>query len=114
MIRVDGRKLQEVKDHFSMLAENEIKQSTTDDGVELGHDDIVAIKNKYTFKSVEVLTAILDSGPEKIFKQGFALDPNGWRSGYTKSPVSQRKTKNRKKNKLARVARKTQRKLQNK
>ena len=114
MVRVDGRKLQEVKDHFKMLAEREIEQSITEDGVELGHDDKTAIKNKYTFKSVEVLTAILDSGPEKLFKQGFALESNGWRQGYTKSSLAQRKTTNRKKNKLARVARKAQRRAQNK
>lgn len=109
MVRIDGRKIGEVKDYYNSLAESEI-QSAKNAGTELKEDDITAIRNKYTFKCVESLQHILSAGPEKLFKNGFALESNGWREGYTKSPIKKRAEKRRKKNKAARIARRNQRK----
>lgn len=44
--------------------------------------------------------------PERIFKLGVAVDPNGWRAGYTKQTLEKRTAKRRRMNKIARQQRK--------
>ena len=114
MVRIDGNKLQEIKDHFQEQAQREIAKAVQDPDTELKDDDIEAIKNKWKFQSNHVIQSVLELGPEKQFKQGYALDPSGWRAGYTKPTIAQRTTPRRAKNKASKQARKLQRRLQNK
>ena len=109
MVRVDGIKVGEIKDHFNKLADEEIAKATAD-GTELKHDDLAAIRNKHTYQAVQLLVKIFDTGPKQMFKAGFAHDDHQWREGYTKPTVASRVAKRRKKNKNARAARKLQRK----
>lgn len=108
MVKIDGRKLQEVKDHYIRLAEHEISRAEQD-GTELSEDDIAAIKNKHTYTAVNKLTQVLSLGPERLFKLGFGLDSNGWRAGYTKQTVTKRTQKRRTQKKIARASRQANR-----
>ena len=109
MVKIDGNKLQEVKDHYLKMAENEIlglKDEPTD-------EQIATINKRYQIECERTITGIVNAGPEKIFKNGFAVDPNGWRAGYTKKTIQQRTAPRRARNKRAKQARK-QTRLQNK
>jgi hypothetical protein len=110
MLRIDGNKLQEIKDHYQEMAKREIAQAVNDPETDIQDDDIEAIKNKYKYQSNQKISEILKIGPEKLFKMGFALDANGWRTGYTKAPIEKRVQKRRTQNKLARKTRQAQRK----
>lgn len=110
MVRIDGNKLQEVRDHHEMMAQNEIAQAKADaDTEELTESDILAIEQKWLFQTDQLIDNIVNTNPEKIFKNGFALDANGWREGYTKPLIKDKTAKRRAKNKLARKSRKIQR-----
>ena len=109
MVRIDGTKLQEVKDHYLKMAEHEILNL----GDEPTDEEIKNIQNKYQSECVKTINGIVNANPEKIFKNGFALDPSGWRAGYTKKTIKQRTAPRRARNKRARQARR-QTRLQNK
>jgi len=109
MIHVDGNKLQEVKDHYQKMIDDEILIKEKD-GKELSEKEKNSIHNKYTFQLTDRLTQILSWGPKKMFKYGFSKEVNGWREGYTKSTVKSRTEQRRKKNKAARKARRKQNK----
>ena len=111
MVKVDGTKLQEIKDRFKELAKREIAQAINDPETdELKDDDIEAIHQKWKFVSNKEVEKVINMSPEKLFKSGFALASDGWREGYTKPLIKDRKAKRRVKNKLARKARKQSKK----
>ncbi len=110
MVKVDGKKLQEVKDRFQEYIKREIAKAINDPDTDLKDDDVEAIKNKWKFVSKKEIEKIVSMGPEKLFKSGFALVSDGWREGYTKPLIKDRTTKRRTKNKIARRTRKEQRK----
>ena len=109
MVRIDGHKLQEIKDHYQEMAKREIAKAVNDPDTELKDDDIEAIKNKFKYQSNQKISEILAIGPEKLFKMGFALDGNGWRAGYTKQTLQKRVQKRRAQKKFGNITRKTQR-----
>lgn len=109
MVRVDGTKLQEIKDRFQEYAKREIAKAVNDPDTDLKEDDIEAIKNKWKYVSNKEVEKVINLGPEKLFKSGFALASDGWREGYTKPLIKDRKAKRRVKNKLARKVRREQR-----
>lgn len=108
MIKIDGHKIQEVKDYFNNFAEREIDNAKADD-IELKKDDILAIKNKHSYNAMSRISQIFDFGPKKLFKMGFTLDPNGWREGYTKPSLKIRVQKRRDRKKFAKKTLKEQR-----
>jgi len=111
MVTIDGRKIQEIKEHYQEMAKKEIDGARNDpETKELKEDDIQAIESKYQFKANSKITELKKLGPEKLFKLGYAHDLSGWRSGYTKPTIEARKEKNRAKNKLSRKARRSQNK----
>lgn len=111
MVKIDGRKIQEIKDRFEEMALNEIDRAVNDpDTDELVDDDIKAINEKWKFVANKEIEKIKRMNPEKIFKSGLAVTSDGWREGYTKPSLESRKTKRRAKNKLARKSRKENRK----
>jgi hypothetical protein len=113
MVRVDGNKIQEIRDRFVELAEREIKQANDDtETPELKEDDLTAIHNKWKFASQAEINKLMSMSPEKLFKSGMAVASQGWRQGYTKPTLKSRTDKRRTKNKAARKARKQQRNLQ--
>jgi hypothetical protein len=109
MVKIDGNKIQEIKDHYLQQAENELAQAKKDPDTELSDDDILAVQSKWEFQSIQAVASIVNAGPEKIFKAGFALDPNGWRAGYTKSLIKDKTAQRRKKTKLSKQTRRVQR-----
>ncbi len=108
MVEIDKRKLQEVRDYYHEKAEEEIEAAKLQ-GQELSESDEDVIRNKFSFQASQTIRKIQSSNPKRIFGNGFALDPNGWREGYTKQPLSKRVEKRRKKKKAARKARQAQR-----
>lgn len=110
MVRIDGNKIGEIKDYYDEQAKREIAKAINDpDTEELKDDDIQAIKNKWKFQANEHISVLFTLGPKKLHKLGFTLDPNGWRTGYTKAPIENRTKPRRAKNKLARKTRREQR-----
>jgi hypothetical protein len=109
MVRIDGNKLQEIKDHYLMMAENEVAKAKADPDKELSDSDITAIEHKWLQESNRTILGVTSANPEKIFKNGFALDANGWREGYTKSFIKDRVTARRTKKKLGKKTRQSQR-----
>jgi hypothetical protein len=109
MVKIDGSKIQEIKDHYLQQAENELVQADKDPDTELSDDDILAVQSKWEFQANDAIQKIMNGSPEKIFKAGFALDPNGWRAGYTKPLIKDKTAQRRKKTKLAKQTRRTQR-----
>jgi hypothetical protein len=110
MVRIDGNKLQEIRDHHRLQAESEIARAKADvDTEELTDSDVLAIEQKWEFQSNQVINSVTKSNPEKIYKNGFALDGNGWREGYTVSFIKDRVAKRRMKKKLGKKTRQQQR-----
>jgi hypothetical protein len=110
MVRIDGYKIQEIKDYHSEQSKREIAKAINDPETdELKDDDIEAIKNKWKYMSNQQVQKLLDINPERLYKLGFAHQPNGWRAGYTKPTLASRVAKRRAKNKIARVSRKINR-----
>ena len=70
------------------------------------------IKKEYNISDDEALKYLLKHGPKQLFKMNMFNDKGGWRAGYTKPTLEARKTERRKKNKLARKARKLNKKGQ--
>jgi hypothetical protein len=113
MVRLDGKKLQEIKDGYSEQSKREIAKAVNDpDTEELTVEDTEAIKNKWQFAANREIEKLKKIGPQRLFRLGFAHDANGWRAGYTKPTLESRTTKRRTQNKNARKARKLQRNLQ--
>ncbi|KFZ25566.1 MAG: hypothetical protein KQ78_02254 [Candidatus Izimaplasma bacterium HR2] len=110
MVKIDGHKIQEVKDYFNRLAEHEIDNAKSD-GIEFKEDDIIAIKNKHTYNAESRISQIFELGPKKLFKMGLALDPHGWREGYTKPSLKMRVQKRRDRKKFTKKTRKAQRRM---
>jgi len=111
MVKVDGTKLQEIKDRFKELAKREIAQAINDPETdELKDDDIEAIHQKWKFVSNKEVEKVINMSPEKLFKSGFALASDGWREGYTKPLIAKKTAKRRAANKNARQERRVQRK----
>lgn len=108
-MKVDGNKIQELREHYEKKAEREIliaKHKNND----ISEDDINDIKNKYISESEKSIKKILALSPEKMFKLGFSHDSDGWRSGFTKSTVAKRAEKRHKRNKAARKQKRKNRK----
>lgn len=120
MIRPDGKKIQEVKDHFNLLCEQEIIHMTAkvreveeDPERELKEDEINSVRHKHQSLEKRHLDTILALGPEKLYKSGFGFNTvggEGWRAGYTKPLLSKRTAKRRTLKKLAKKVRQQQRK----
>ena len=111
MVRVDGTYIQEIKDHFSEMAKREIAIASNDPKTEeLNDDDIAAIHSKYKYQANQKIFQLMDMKPEKLFKMGLTADSSGWREGYTKPLIKDRKAKSRAKRKMARKTRQQQRK----
>lgn len=64
------------------------------------------IAKTYNISEEEAEEYAIKLGPKKLKQLNTFEDPNGWRAGYTKKTMGKRKSENRKKNKLARKARK--------
>ena len=109
MLRVDGHKLQEIKDHYQEMAKREIARAVNDPDTDLKDDDIEAIKNKYKYQSNQKIAQLLEIGPKRLFNLGMAFEADGWRTGYTKAPIKNRVAPRRAKNKQARKTRREQR-----
>lgn len=108
-MRVDGNKIQELRDYYEKKAEREILLAKHDN-TELSDEDVEVIKNKYAYESEQSIQKILALSPEKMFKLGFSHDVNGWRTGYTKSTIEKRTEQRRKQNKAAKKQRRKNRK----
>ncbi len=104
MVRVDGDKIQELRDNYRKKAEHEIMLATKDN-TDLTDKDMEIIRDKFDFEAEQSIQKIIKLGPKRMFKMGLSNDPDGWRSGYTKSPVSKRATQRHKKNKASRKQR---------
>jgi hypothetical protein len=105
MVRLDGSKVQEIKDHYKIQAEAEIKKVEEDETV-LSDDDREAVLSKWEFKATEEIQRIQKMSPQSLFKNGLALDSTGWREGYTTKPLKKRVAERRKTNKASKQARK--------
>ena len=122
MIRPDGNKIQEIKDHFGLLVANEcsstlatLRKEEEDPERELTQHETDQIKQKHQYELTRTLFTVMMMQPEKMHKSGYGFNTEGvqgWRNGYTKPTIAKRKAQNRKTNKLARLARRAARKLQ--
>lgn len=72
-------------------------------------DEIEKKDNRQKFIEIYGEEALKNLGPKRKFQLGLLNTPNQWRIGYTKPTLEKRKEKRRKKNKMARMARKTNR-----
>lgn len=102
--RVDGRKIQEIKDNFTLRAQNEIDKAVSD-GTELNDEDIKAIHSKHQFEAQQRIDKICSLGPKRLHQMGMALDMNGWRTGFTKQTVEKRAEGRHRNRKMARKSR---------
>jgi hypothetical protein len=118
-IKPDGNKIQEIKDHFTKLGDNELASMLTqvreveeDPERELMENEINDVRQKYQYQQTKYLYKLLMMQPEQLHKSGFGFNTegDGWRTGYTKSPIKKRVEKRRAQNKASRKARKAQRK----
>jgi hypothetical protein len=119
-IRPDGNKIQEIKDHFKKLGDSELAQMLKkvreveeDPERELMENEINDVRQKHEFQSAQYLYQIMMMQPEKLFKSGWGFNTegvDGWRNGYTKSPIKKRVQKRRTQKKLAKITRRQQRK----
>ncbi len=109
MLNIDGNKIQELRDHYGKKAEREIMLAKNDD-TELSDEDIKVIENKYEYEAEQSIQKILSLSPEKMFKLGLSHNSEGWRTGYTTSPISKRVEKRRKQSKIAKKTKRKNRK----
>lgn len=120
MIRPDGNKIQEIKDHFKKLGDAElakmlkkVREVEEDPERELMENEVNDVRQKFQYQEIQYLYSVMNMQPEKLHKSGFGFNTegvDGWRTGYTKSPIKKRVQKRRTQNKIARATRRQQRK----
>lgn len=103
-MKVDGNKIQELKDHYMKKADQDIRLAK-DKNPEMSDEEVTIIQDKYNREAEHSIQKILALSPEKMFKLGFSFESEGWRSGYTKSTVKKRAERRHKQNKAARKQR---------
>lgn len=101
MVKVSHKYLEEITKHYRDAADREIMKL----GETPSPEEVKEIEQKFGSQAVNNVAYILSLPPKKIFKMGLAVDPDGWRAGYTKPTLEKRKQERRKKNKSARTAR---------
>lgn len=110
MIKVDGAKIQEIKDHFNDLSEQAIANLKMDKGEdEVSEEDMDAIRSQHKFHAASYIDYILSLSPKKLYHSGSGINTttSGWREGYTKPTLASRVKARREKNKRQRQARKS-------
>ena len=120
MIRPDGHKIQEIKDHFEKLGDAElvtmlkkVREVEEDPERELMENEVNDVRQKYQYQSTKYLYHILMMQPEKLYKSGWGFNTegvDGWRTGYTKPTIKSRVQKRRTLTKIAKATRRQQRK----
>jgi hypothetical protein len=119
MIRPDGNKIQEIKDHFTKLGDQEIirmrnhlREVEEDPERELMEDEVAQARQKFKYQEIQYLYNLLMMQPKQLHMSGFGFNTegvDGWRTGYTKSPIKKRVQKRRTQNKIAAKSRREQR-----
>lgn len=112
-MKIDERKIQEVRDYFTKKADLQIvqmKNTAEKEDRELSDEEIGAVKKGALIQAESRISQIRDLGPERLFKMGFALETVGWRAGYTKPTVAARAAKRRKNKKAGKASRRFNRK----
>lgn len=103
MVKVNHKYLEEITKHYRAAADREIMGL----GENPDSEQVKEIEQKFGSQAVNNVAYILSLPPKKIFKMNLAVDPSGWRAGYTKPTLEKRKQERRKKNKAARIARRS-------
>ena len=67
------------------------------------------IKKTHNLSEEDAEKFLMDLGPKKLKSIGCLENDISWRAGYTKPTIAKRRSTNRKKNKLARIARRKNR-----
>ena len=70
---------------------------------------VKAVMNKYNTTEEEAEKYIMSWGPKRLKQYGIFESGESWREGHTKQTVEKRKNQRRKKNKMARKTRKSNR-----
>ena len=109
MLRVDGKKLEEIRKYYEEQSKREVARAINNPELDMKDDDIEAIKNKWKFQENEHIKTIVNLNPKRMYQLGYHLESDGWREGYTKSPLKKRAQKRRAQKKFANKTRKLQR-----
>lgn len=104
MIKFDWLKIEQLKANFDDAAEKEIEAK----GEEVTEDEVEDIRAKYMNQCNQLVRHIIHMGPKRLHRNEFLLS-EGWRTGFTKPTLQKRTAARRKKNKAARLARRSQR-----
>lgn len=67
------------------------------------------VSERFNIEESQAEDYLKQHGPKRLMKMGLLEDKFSWRAGFTKPTIESRKAKNRKKNKLARKARRANR-----
>lgn len=67
------------------------------------------VAKHYNISEEEAEEYVMSFGPKKLKRMGVLEADKGWRDGYTKQTIEKRKETRRKKNKMARKARRANR-----
>jgi hypothetical protein len=105
---VDKDKIEEIRQNYREKAEHEISLKKKNDET-FGSTEEETIKEKFNRESDQTINQIMNMGPKRLFQLNLSDNPNGWRRGYTKSPIGKGVAKRRKRNRMARKSRAQQR-----
>ena len=106
---VDKDKIEEIRENYRNKADHEIELAKKEND-SFGDSDENKIRNKYAYEEEQSIQKIYRLGPKRLFQLELSDNPNGWRRGYTKSPIRKGVERRRKQNKMARKTRAQQRK----